>query len=451
LWELVGACASDEWYLGNLEIVPSFEIIVISLSMIYSPPTCFLVNLSLIRHGFSPFGDMWNGGNGGNNGCTHKGFIACNPKEYDEKGGNQNSRNNGSQVKRRAFNVNAVGAHQDPNFVTGHRSFNVIMGMDWLSKHKVEIVCHEKVVRIPLESGEILIVQGEHTPGIAKAISNVKVDEPKLSDISIVQDFVEVFPEDLSGLPPQQQVEFCIHLVSGATLVAKSPYPPVLFVKKKDGAMRMCIYYSKLNKLIIKNRYPLLRINKLFDQLQGALYFSKIDLRSGYHQLQVHENDILKTTFQTRYGHFEFTVMPFGLTNAPVLFMDLMNRVCKPYLDKFVIIFIDDILVYSKSKDEHKVHLRLVLELLKKEELYAKFSKCEFSLQESVIYMDHKILQHIFDQKELNMRQRRWIELLSDYECEICYHSGKANVVANALSRKERVKPRWARAMAMTI
>nr|GFA82119.1 putative reverse transcriptase domain-containing protein [Tanacetum cinerariifolium] len=156
----------------------------------------------------------------------------------------------------------------------------------------------------------------------------------------------------------------------------------VLFVKKKDGSFRMCIDYRELNKLTIKNRYPLPRIDDLFDQLQGSRYFSKIDLRSGYHQLRVREKDIPKTTFRTRYGHFEFTVMPFGLTNAPVVFMDLMNCVCRPYLDKFVIVFIDDILIYSKSKKEHEVHLKLILELLKKEKLLGKFLKCEFWLQE---------------------------------------------------------------------
>ncbi|GJW52014.1 putative reverse transcriptase domain-containing protein [Tanacetum coccineum] len=140
--------------------------------------------------------------------------------------------------------------------------------------------------------------------------------------------------------------------------------------------------YRELNKLTVKNQYPLPRIDDLFDQLQGSQFFSKIDLRSGYHQLRVHEDDIPKTAFRTRYGHFEFTVMPFGLTNAPVVFMDLMNRVCKPYLDKFVIVFIDDILIYSKTKEDHEVHLGLVLELLRKEKLYAKFSKCEFWLQE---------------------------------------------------------------------
>ncbi|GJX43207.1 putative nucleotidyltransferase, ribonuclease H [Tanacetum coccineum] len=168
---------------------------------------------------------------------------------------------------------------------------------------------------------------------------------------------------------------------------------PVLFVKKKDGSFRMCIDYRELNKLTVKNRYPLPRIDDLFDQLQGSRYFSKIDLRSGYHQLRVHEDDIPKTAFRTRYGHFEFTVMPFGLTNAPAVFMDLMNRVCKPYLDKFVIVFIDDILIYSKSKEEHEIHLRMVLELLKKEKLYAKFSKCEFWLQE-VHFLGHVVNQN---------------------------------------------------------
>ncbi|KAD4585776.1 hypothetical protein E3N88_23377 [Mikania micrantha] len=165
---------------------------------------------------------------------------------------------------------------------------------------------------------------------------------------------------------------------------------PVLFVKKKDGTLRMCIDYRELNKLTIKNRYPLPRIDDLFDQLQEAQYFSKIDLRSGYHQLRIQEEDIPKTAFRTRYGHYEFMEMPFGLTNAPVVFMDLMNRVCKPYLDQFVIVFIDDILIYSKNEKEHKQHLKTVLELLKEERLYAKFSKCEFWLRE-VQFLGHVI------------------------------------------------------------
>ncbi|GJW80866.1 putative reverse transcriptase domain-containing protein [Tanacetum coccineum] len=300
-------------------------------------------------------------------------------------------------------------------------SFDVIVGMDWLSYHRAVIDCYEKIVRIPLSNGEILEVQGERPKKDPGSLACIKADEKKLDDIRVVRDFPEVFLDDLSGLPPVREIEFRIDLIPGASPVVKSPYrlapsemlelsnqlkelqekgfirpshspwgAPVLFVKKKDGAMRMCIDYRELNKLTIKNRYPLPRIDDLFDQLQGACCFSKIDLRSGYHQLRVREEDIPKTAFRTRYGHFEFTVMPFGLTNAPAIFMDLMNRVCKPYLDKFVIVFIDDILIYSKSEEEHEVHLKTILDLLKKEKLYAKFSKCEFWLQE-VQFLGHVV------------------------------------------------------------
>ncbi|GJX26611.1 putative reverse transcriptase domain-containing protein [Tanacetum coccineum] len=549
-------------------------------------------------------------------------------------------------------------------------SFDVIIGMDWLAKYHAVIVCAEKIVRIPF-GDEILIVRGDGssnkhgtrlniisctkaqeylTKGCHVFLANItttkdedKSKEKRLEDVPVVQEFPEVFPEDLPGIPPTRQVEFRIDLVPGATPVARAPYrlapsemkelaeqlqeltdkgfirpssspwgAPVLFVKKKDGSFRMCIDYRELNKLTVKNRYPLPRIDDLFDQLQGSSIYSKIDLRSGYHQLRVREEDIPKTAFRTRYGHYEFQVMSFGLTNAPAVFMDLMNRVCKPYLDKFVIVFIDDILIYSKSKKEHEEHLRQILKLLKKEELYAKFSKCEFWISrvqflghvidcrgihvdpakiESIkdwaspktpteirqflglagyyrrfiegfskiaktmtkltqkgvkfdwgdkqeaafqllkqklcsapilalpegsedfiaycdaskkglgavlmqrekvisyasrqlkiheknytthdlelgavvfalkiwrhylygtkctVFTDHKSLQHILDQKELNMRQRRWLELLSDYDCEIRYHPGKANVVADALSRKER-EPLRVRALVMTI
>ncbi|GJZ77558.1 putative reverse transcriptase domain-containing protein [Tanacetum coccineum] len=418
----------------------------------------------------------------------------------------------------------------------GHGSFDVIVRMDWLSKNKAAIVCHEKVVEIPIDGGGILRVHRERIWKASKALMNVNVDEPRISDIPVVRDFMDVFLEDLSGLPPQRQVEFRIDLVPGATPIAKSPY-----------------------------RLAPSEIQELSGQLQKL---SSVMIS----QLCVYKDDIPKIAFRTRYGHFEFTVMPFGLINAPAVFMDLMNRVCKPYLDKFVIVFIDDILIYLKMKEEHEVYLKLVLELLRKEKLYAKFSKCKFWLWEvhflghvvnqsgihvdpskieamknwkapttpskvrsflglgkkeeealqtlknnlcdapiltlpdeikdfvvyydasnqglgyvlmqrgkviayasrqlkiheknyttydlelgavvfalktwrhylygtkSVIYTDHKSLQHIFDQKELNMHQRRWIDLFSDYECEIRYHPGKANVVANALSRKERVK-----------
>ncbi|KAD5802564.1 hypothetical protein E3N88_13924 [Mikania micrantha] len=482
-------------------------------------------------------------------------------------------------------------------------SFEVVVGMDWLSKNNAKSKYLKK----------------KYYAFLAHVVEK-KPDKKAVGDVPVIKDYPDVFPEDLPGLPPVRQVEFRIDLVPGANPVAKSPYrlapsemqelssqlqelldkgfirpsfspwgAPVLFVKKKDGSFRMCIDYRELNKLTIKNRYPLPRIDDLFDQLQGATCFSKIDLRSGYHQLRVNDEDIPKTAFRTRYGHYEFVVMPFGLTNAPAVFMDLMNRVCRPYLDQFVIVFIDDILIYSKSEREHEDHLKKVLELLRKEQLYAKFSKCEFWLKEVhflghvinkdgihvdpakieaiknwttpstpteirsflglagyyrrfisnfskialplttltqksqafiwgqkqedafqllkqklcnspilslpegsddfIVYCDasnlglgcvlmqrDKVIAYasrqlkvheknytthdlelgavVFALKiwrhylyELNMRQRRWVELLTDYDCEIRYHPGKANVVADALSRKEPVKPIRIRAM----
>ncbi|GJR79111.1 retrotransposon protein, putative, ty3-gypsy subclass [Tanacetum coccineum] len=249
----------------------------------------------------------------------------------------------------------------------------------------------------------------------------------------------------------------------------------------------MCIDYQEFKKLTVKNRYPLPRIDDLFDQLQGSNVYSKIDLRSGYHQLLVREGYIPNTAFRSSYGHYEFQVMPFGLMNASMVFMDLMNRVCKPYLDKFVTVFIDDILIYSKNKEEHEEHLSapilalpqgaenfivycdtshkgLGAVLMQNEKVIAYASRqlkiheknytthdlelgaAVFALKiwrhylygtKCTVFTDHKSLQHILDQKELNMRQRRWLELLSDYDCEIRYHPGKANVVADALSRKE--------------
>ncbi|GKE24636.1 putative reverse transcriptase domain-containing protein, partial [Tanacetum coccineum] len=180
-------------------------------------------------------------------------------------------------------------------------------------------------------------------------------------------------------------------LEKGFIRLSSSPWgAPMLFVKKKNGSFKTCIDYHELKNLTIKNRYPLPRIDDLFDQLQGSSMYSKIDLRSGYHQLRIKEEDIPITAFRTRYGHFEFQVMPFRLTNTPVVFMDLMNRVCKPYLDKFIIVFIDDILVYSKDEEEHGKHLKIILELQKKERLYAKFLKCDFWL-DLVQFMGHVI------------------------------------------------------------
>ena len=227
--------------------------------------------------------------------------------------------------------------------------------------------------------------------------------------------------QEVPGLPPDREIEFAIELVPGTTPISKAPYrmapaelaelkkqlqqlldkgliqpsvsrwgAPVLFVRKKDGSLRLCIDYRELNSVTVKNKYPLPRIDDLFDQLAGAAVFSKIDMRSGYHQLKIKKEDVPKTAFRTRYGHYEFLVLPFGLTNAPAYFMDLMNRIFHPYLDKFVVVFIDDILVYSKSKEEHAEHLRIVLSTLMRHKLYAKFKKCDFWM-EKVHFLGHVI------------------------------------------------------------
>nr|GEY60894.1 retrotransposon protein, putative, Ty3-gypsy subclass [Tanacetum cinerariifolium] len=379
--------------------------------------------------------------NGNRVGCSYKEFLACNPKKYNE-------------------------------FCPSHE----------MQKLETELWNHAMV-------------------GAGHAAYTDRFYE-------LARDFPKVFLDDLSGLPPIREIEFQIELFPGATPVAKSPYLLTPFeLEEFSGQLKELqdkgFMTKELNKLTVKNRYPLPRIDDLFDLLQGSYFFSKIDLRSGYHQLRVQEDDIPKTAFRTRYGHFEFTVMLFGLTNAPTIFIDLMNRVCRPYLDKFLIVFIEDILIYFKTQREHVEHLRLVLELLKKEKLYAKFSKCEFWLRE-VQFLGHVInglvgyylrfiknfskvaksltiltqksktfdwgeeqeltFQTLKDKlcnapvlalsdrpedfvKELNTRQCHWIE----FDCEIRYHPSKANVVADALSRKERVKHKRVRTMNMIL
>ncbi|GKB81385.1 reverse transcriptase domain-containing protein [Tanacetum coccineum] len=353
--------------------------------------------------------------------------------------------------------------------------------MNGLSDHKAEIICHEKVVRIPLQDGKVLRVLREKPEEKMRQLMSAKAKEKKQEEIVIVRDFPEVFPDDLSGLPPVQEIEFWIELIPRAMSVAKSPYHLAPSELEELSGQLKELQDKELNKLTIKNRYPLPRIDDLFDQLQGSQYFSKIYLRSRYHQLRVHEDDIPKTAFRTRYGYFEFTIMPFGLTNAPV------------------------------TREEHEVHLGLVLELLKEEKLYAKFSKCEFWLREvqffrhvingGGIHVDPSKIKAVRNWDPLELRlsktfdwgeeqekafqtlkdklcnapvlalpdrpedfvlkiheknytthdlelgaivftlKRRWIELFS-YDCEIRYHPSKANVVADALSRKERVKPK---------
>jgi len=244
---------------------------------------------------------------------------------------------------------------------------------------------------------------------------------PSLEDIPIMKEFSDVLPNEISDMPPLREVEFCIDLTPGATPISKAPYrmapvelkelktqleellekgyilpstspwgAPVLFVKKNDGTLRLCIDYRELNRITVKNHYPLPRIDYLLDQLQGARTFFKIDLRSRYHQLRIKDKDIPKTAFHTRYGHYEFVVMPFGLTNAPVAFMGLMNKVLKPYLDQFVVVFIDDILIYSRTPGEHTHHLRTTLKVLRKNELYAKLAKCKFWLRK-VAFLGHVV------------------------------------------------------------
>ena len=319
--------------------------------------------------------------------------------------------------------------------------FDIILGMDWLAKHRATVDCYRKEVQLSQPREPEVIFCGERKILSTSLISVIQANkmlrkacqgylvyaiesansEMQLAEVPVVNEFFDVFPEDLPGLPPDREIEFEIELAPGTEPISIAPYrmapaelkelkvqmeellskgfvkastspwgAPVLFVKKKDGSLHLCIDYRQLNKVTIRNQYPLPRIDDLFDQLQGAKVFSKIDLRLGYHQLKVRREDVPKTAFKTRYGHYEFLVMPFGLTNAPTAFMDLMNRVFGPYLDKFVIVFIDDILVYSSSKEEHAEHLRIVLQTLKEHQLYAKFIKCQFWL-DRVAFLGHVV------------------------------------------------------------
>jgi hypothetical protein len=300
--------------------------------------------------------------------------------------------------------------------VLDSKGIDVILGLDWLTKHQGNIACAERVVTITNHQG-ITIGCKIYPRMLNYMVYNLLIES--MEDVPIVQEFLEAFPDELPGMPPERDVEFTIDLVPRTKPIAKSAYrlaalelaelkkklgelqqkgfikpaaspwgAPVLFVKKNDGSMRLCVDYRDLNAATIKNKYPLPRIDDLFDQIKGAKYLSKIDLRSGYHQLRVRQEDIPKAAFMTRYGQYEFIVMPFGLTNAPAFFMTLMNKVFMEELDRFVVVFIDDISIYSKCAEEHAQHLRVVLRKLIKHQLYAKFGKCDFWLQK-VSYLGH--------------------------------------------------------------
>jgi hypothetical protein len=270
----------------------------------------------------------------------------------------------------------------------------VILGMSWLRKAKAIIACGRGTIELTSPKGETFQVNIAVTTSFKRAMFFIP-EEFVGDNIRVVRDFPDVFPEELPGMPPDREVEFVIDLLLRTTLTSKRPYrmaveelrelkkqltelqeagyirpssspwgAPVLFVQKKDGSQRMCVDYRSLNDVTVKNKYPLPRIEDLFDQMRGARVFSKIDLRSGYHQMKIRPSDIPKTAFSTRYGLYEFTVMSFGLTNAPAYFMNLMNKVFMEYLDRFVVVFIDDILIYSKNESDHEQHLRLVLQKL---------------------------------------------------------------------------------------
>ncbi|KAL4026089.1 hypothetical protein IC575_014513 [Cucumis melo] len=301
------------------------------------------------------------------------------------------------------------------------QDFDVILGMDWLSANHAGIDCFGKEVVFNPPSGPSFKFRGasmvcipkvisamkaskllsQGTWGILASVVDIREPEVSLSSEPVVRGYLDVFPDELPGLPPPREVDFAIELEPGTAPISRAPYrmapaelkelkvqlqelldkgfirpsvspwgAPVLFVKKKDGSMRLCIDYRELNKVTVKNRYPLPRI--------------------GYRKLRIRDSDIPKTAFHSRYGHYEFIVMSFGLTNAPAVFMDLMNRVFKDFLDSFIIVFIDDILIYSKTEAEHEEHLYQVLETLRANKLYAKFSKCEFWLKK-VTFLGHVV------------------------------------------------------------
>jgi hypothetical protein len=306
------------------------------------------------------------------------------------------------------------------------KGIDVILEMDLLSKHKVHIDCAKKSVKLTTPEAKEMDLVAKllvTAKGVANCVKVNQLDTSEGSEVPVVNEFPDVFPEELPGMPPDWDIKFVIELKPGTTPIYKTPYrmatpelaklkeyikellekeficsgsspwgAPMSFVLKKDGTQRLCVDYHALNEVTIKNKYLLPRIDDMFDQLRGACVFSKIDLRSTYLQLKIWECDIPKTAFISRYGQYEYTVMSFGLTNAPVYFMYMMNKVFMKYLDKFAVVFIDDILIYSRSEEEHEEHLHLVLQKLREHRLYAKPSKCEF-WRKQVTFLGHVILK----------------------------------------------------------
>jgi hypothetical protein len=305
--------------------------------------------------------------------------------------------------------------------ILGLDSVDIILGTDWLSRYQAVLDIAARAIEIHSPTcGETTLYLPNQ--GCIRSCAFTMI-ESLVEKILVVCDYPDVFLNELPGMPPDRDIEFAIELQPGTAPISKRPYRmppaelaelkkqlqelldkgfihpstspwgcPALFVKKKDESLRLCVDYRPLNAVTIKNKYPLPRIDVLFDQLVGAKVFSKIDLRLGYHQINIKANDIPKTAFSTRYGLYEYLVMYFGLTNAPSYFMYLMNSVFMPELDKFVVVFIDDILVYSKNEAEHTKHLHTVLQRLRDHQLYAKLSKCEFWLKE-IKFLGHTISQ----------------------------------------------------------
>jgi hypothetical protein len=321
-------------------------------------------------------------------------------------------------------------------------SFDVILGMDWLTQYRAVISYFWKTVSLQAPSGREVVFLGSTPKYTLSLLSQLLPDRrtrksgilfsmmveseaiSQVQDICVVCDYADMFPVELLGIPLERDVAFEIKLIPGTQPIHKAPYRmapkehvelkrqlddllakgfirlsrspwafPVLFVEKKDKRKRLCVDYRALNQVTIKNKYPLPRIDVLFEQLRGAQVFSKTDLNSGYHQLRIREEDIEKTSCSTRYGHFEYIIMSFGLTNAPSDFMEAMNKMLHEFLDNFVVVFLDDILIYPKTEEEHERHLRLVLDALRKNQLYGKLKKCAFWLSE-VAFLGHMINQH---------------------------------------------------------